>query len=191
MSNFENMIVNDYIVPVNEGFIDVITRKPMKDRIRDASHDSDFIALHRHIQKNPDAELESQLAVRTPAHVFDKLSRSLNPKDRIIAAKYGSHESHTRLVDDIHPEVKKQLALSTSKFHEYMASDNASMVRNAVASTSTRHNVLHKLAGDIDPRVASRADSQAEKSLTSKQYADVHARFVKQHPLGYDGKNDL
>lgn len=189
MSRFENLLSDSYDTTLNEGFLDIITRKPFDERVKDARSDSEFISLHRHLNANKEVYpgLADTLKNKTPVTAFMRMSHSQNINDRMIAAKNAPSPVLAGMVNDPNTEVKIEVAKHAPQFHEYMASDNAPIVRNAVASTATKHNVLHKLAGDVDPRVAYTAIGRAQDVLSGHALADVQHNYNKAHPHGYDG----
>ena len=186
MKTFEDILVEDHTT-VYEGVLDVLMRRPIPERVHNAKSDSDFVALHRHFASSADKEGFDELRSKTPDSAYHKLATSHNHKDRMIAAQHAPHPILTKMVDDINPSVKEKLAGHAPQFHEYMASDNAPSVRHAVAKHTTRHNVLHKLASDLDPRVATTAIHRARSVLSGSALDDVEKTYKRSHPNGYNG----
>lgn len=186
MKSFEDRLVDDH-TSIYEGVLDLLMRKSIPDRVHTASSDSDFIALHRHFSKSNDKTGFHELLSKTPQSAYHKMAISGNVNDRMIAAEHAPHPILTKMVDDVNPHVKEKLAQHAPQFHEYMASDNAPSIRNVVAKNTSRHNVLHKLASDIDPRVATTAINRAREVLSGNALDDVEKTYKHAHPNGYNG----
>lgn len=186
MKTFEDILVEDH-TSLYEGVLDLLMRKSIPERVHNATSDSDFISLHRHFANSSDKNGFHELLSKTPQSAYHKMSISSNSNDRMIAAQHAPHPILTKMVDDINPQVKEKLAQHAPQFHEYMASDNAPLVRNAVAKSTTRHNVLHKLASDLDPRVATAAVHRARDVLSGNALSDVEKTYHRAHPKGYNG----
>lgn len=184
MSKFQKMILsNDKL---SEGLLDYITNKPIGERIKSANTDSDFISLHRHFHKQ--GKTDSSLNKKTPDSAYKKMVDSYTVSDRIIAAKHAPSHMLYPLSDDINPDVKVEVAKRTETFHPDMVSDNASVVRDAVAKASNNKVILSKLATDLDPRVAKRAVNRASEVLGKKDSDEITDMYNKRHPTGYDGE---